>query len=114
MIGAGGGAGAGGLGGFWMLCLGTLIFGAYNGFGQYYRFAAADASPMDFKSKAISLVLAGGLVGGIVGPEVSKHTVDMLATRYLGAYLSLMVFLVLVLAVLQLLRIPPLTAAEPR
>ncbi len=102
------------LGNFWLLCIGTCVFGAYNGIAQYYRFAAADAAPMDFKSKAISLVLAGGLVGGLVGPEVSKHTVDMLATRYLGAYLSLMVFLVLVLAVLQLLRIPPLTAAEQR
>ncbi len=101
-------------GNFWLLCFGTLVFGAYNGMAQYYRFAAADAAPPDFKSKAISLVLAGGLVGGLVGPEVSKHTVDMLATRYLGAYLSLMVFLVLVLAVLQLLRIPPLSAAEQR
>ncbi len=101
-------------GNFWLLCFGTLVFGAYNGMAQYYRFAAADAAPADFKSKAISLVLAGGLVGGLVGPEVSKHTVDMLSTRYLGAYMSLMVFLVLVLAVLQLLRIPPLTAAEQR
>ena len=102
------------LGDFWLLCLGTLVFGAYNGFAQYYRFAAADAAPGDFKSKAISLVLAGGLVGGIIGPEVSKLTVDMFSTRFLGAYLFLMVFLVIVLAVVQLLNIPPLTAAEQR
>lgn len=101
-------------GNFWLLCLGTLVFGAYNGFAQYYRFAAADASPLDFKSKAISLVLAGGLVGGIVGPEVSKLTVDALTTQYLGAYLSLMVFLVMAFAVVLLLRIPPPTEAEQR
>lgn len=100
------------LGDFWLLCLGTLVFGAYNGFAQYYRFAAADAAPMDFKSKAISLVLAGGLVGGFIGPEMSKLTVDSLSTRYLGAYLSLMVFLVIVLAVVQLLNIPPPSEAE--
>ena len=99
-------------GNFWLLCLGTLVFGVYNGSSQYYRFAAADAAPADFKSKAISLVLAGGLVGGIVGPEVSKLTVDMLATRYLGAYLALMVFLVMVLAVVQLLDIPPPSKRE--
>jgi len=99
---------------FWLLCLGTLVFGAYNGFAQYYRFAAADASPLDFKSKAISLVLAGGLVGGIVGPEVSKLTVDAMATKYLGAYLSLMVFLVIAFAVVLLLKIPPPTQAEQR
>jgi len=101
-------------GNFWLLCLGTLVFGAYNGFAQYYRFAAADASPINFKSKAISLVLAGGLVGGIVGPEVSKLTVDALTTKYLGAYLSLMVFLVMAFAVVLLLRIPPPTEAEQR
>ena len=88
---------------FWLFCLGTLVFGVYNAVAQYYRFAAADAASVDFKAKAISLVLAGGLVGGIVGPEVSKHTVDLLDTRYLGAYLSLIAFLVLVVGVVQLL-----------
>ena len=45
------------------------MFGVYNAFGQYYRFAAADAATHDFKAKAISYVLAGGLVGGIIGPS---------------------------------------------
>ncbi|HET7197088.1 MAG TPA: MFS transporter, partial [Burkholderiales bacterium] len=48
---------------FWLLCLGTLVWGVYNAYGQYYRFAAADASEPEFRSTAISLVLAGGLVG---------------------------------------------------
>jgi MFS family permease len=91
---------------FWLFCLGTTVFGVYNAVGQYYRFAAADAASAEFRPKAISLVLAGGLVGGIVGPEVSKHTVDLLDTRYLGAYLSLIGFLLLVIGVLQLLAIP--------
>ena len=114
MIGVAVCAGAVVLGDFWMLCLGTLILGAYNGFAQYYRFAAAEAAPSDFKSRAISLVLAGGLVGGIIGPETSKLTVDLLATKYLGAYLSLMLFLVIALAVVQMLRIAPPTEAEHR
>jgi predicted MFS family arabinose efflux permease len=91
---------------FWLFCLGTTVFGVYNAVGQYYRFAAADAAPSEFRAKAISLVLAGGLVGGIVGPEVSKHTIDLLETRYLGSYLSLIGFLVIAIGVLQLLRIP--------
>ena len=91
---------------FWLFCLGTMVFGVYNAGGQYYRFAAADSASAEYKPRAISLVLAGGLVGGIVGPEVSKHTVDLLSTKYLGAYLSLIGFLVLVVCVLQLLRIP--------
>jgi MFS family permease len=99
-------------GSFWLLCLGTLVFGVYNGAAQYYRFAAADAAPPDYKSKAISLVLAGGLVGGLVGPEVSKHTVDLFSTRFLGAYLSLILFLFLVIATLRTLSIPPPGAEE--
>jgi MFS family permease len=103
-------------GSFWMLCLGTTVFGVYNAFAQYYRFAAADSAPADFKAKAISLVLAGGLVGGIIGPETSKHTVDLLPTLYLGGYLALLGFLALVIALLQLLEIPPVresASAEP-
>ena len=59
------------IGSFPLLCAGTMLLGIYNAFGQYYRFAAADAAPLDFKAKAISYVMAGGLVGGIVGPEIS-------------------------------------------
>jgi len=99
------------LGNFWLFCFGTMVFGVYNAVAQYYRFAAADAASADFKAKAISLVLAGGLVGGIVGPETSKLTVDLLATRYLGAYLSLIGFLVLVVLVVQWLDIPVQAAA---
>jgi MFS family permease len=97
---------------FWLFSLGTTIFGVYNAFGQYYRFAAADAAPADYKSKAISLVLAGGLVGGIVGPTTSQWTKDILPTAYLGAYIALLLFLFVVLAVLRLLDIPPPTEAE--
>ncbi|MGB7543875.1 MAG: MFS transporter, partial [Burkholderiales bacterium] len=100
------------LGNFWLLCFGTMVFGVYNAVAQYYRFAAADAVRADFKAKAISLVLAGGLVGGIIGPEASKFTVDLLSTRYLGSYLSLIGFLVVVLFVVQLLDLPVPTAAE--
>jgi MFS family permease len=91
---------------FWLLCAGTLVFGAYNAFGQYYRFAAADASPTNFKAKAISYVLAGGLVGGLLGPLLSRATVDLFSTRFMGAYAALVVFMVLVLLAAQLLDIP--------
>jgi MFS family permease len=97
---------------FWLFVAGTTVFGVYNAFGQYYRFAAADAATHDFKAKAISYVLAGGLVGGIVGPTVSKWTKDALPTAFLGAYLTLIVFLLVVLAVIRLLDMPPPTAAE--
>src|SRR5262245_5730582 len=62
---------------FWLFCLGATVFGVYNAFGQYYRFAAADAATPDFKAKAISYVMAGGLLGGIIGPATSRVTVDL-------------------------------------
>ena len=91
---------------FWMLCLGTLVWGVYNAYGQYYRFAAADASGPDFKATAISLVLAGGLVGGLLGPTTSRITVDLIGPKFMGAYLALTLFALATMAILNFLRIP--------
>jgi MFS family permease len=100
------------VGSFALLSLGTVVFGAYNGFAQQYRFAAADASPPEFKAQAISYVLAGGLVGGLIGPALSTLTIDLLSTRYLGAYLVLIIFIVLAILLVQLLDIPRETLHE--
>jgi MFS family permease len=95
---------------FWLLCFAALVFGVYNAYGQYYRFAAADAAGPDFKGTAISLVLAGGLVGGIVGPTASRYTVGLLEPRFLGAYLALIGFAVATMVLLRFIDIPPLPA----
>lgn len=91
---------------FWLLCFGTLILGMYGAFGLYYRFAAADSATGEFKAKAISLVLAGGLVGGLVGPALSKWTRDLAQPEFLASYASLMVFSLITMAVLSRLQIP--------
>ena len=98
---------------FWLLCLGMLVFGAYFAAGQYYRFAAADSVPADFKSTAISLVLAGGIVGGFMGPEMSKLTLDLVAGYpYAGAYYSLIGLALAAILVLRWLEIPALPEAD--
>jgi MFS family permease len=97
---------------FWLFCIGTVIIGMYNAFGQYYRFAATEAAPDGFQSKAISLVLAGGLVGGVLGPESSKLTKDLLGVPFMGAYASLIVFSLAALALASLIDIPRLPQAE--
>jgi MFS family permease len=97
---------------FWLLCFGTLVWGVYNAYGQYYRFAAADMAHADYKATAISLVLAGGLVGGIIGPNLSRYTIDMLGPKFMGAYLALIVFAVAAGILLRFVRIPNPTAAE--
>src|SRR3954467_3616018 len=85
---------------FWLLCFGTLIWGVYNAYGQYYRFAAADVATADFRPTAISLVLAGGLVGGILGPSTSRLTVDLLGPKFMGAYLVLVAFALVTMVLL--------------
>ena len=100
---------------FWLLCFGVLVLGAYFAAGQYYRFAAADSAPADFKAQAISLVLAGGIVGGFLGPETSKITKDLVdGHAFAGAYFSLVSFAVLSILTLRWLDIPLLTEAELR
>jgi MFS family permease len=97
---------------FWLLCLGTLVWGTYNAFGQYYRFVAAEVAAPDFRATAVSLVLAGGLVGGILGPTTSRFTVDLIGPKFTGAYLALVVFILVTMAILSRIRIPDLSAAE--
>ncbi|MBL8516071.1 MAG: MFS transporter [Betaproteobacteria bacterium] len=94
-----------------LLCLGTFVLGIYGAFGQFYRFAAADAAPSDFKAKAISLVVAGGLVGGLIGPALSKWTRTLHEVEFLASYASLMAFCVLTMLLISALRIPKPVAA---
>jgi MFS family permease len=105
-------AGAAWQGSFWLLCFGALVFGTFNAFGQYYRFVAAEVASPDFRPTAVSLVLAGGLVGGILGPTTSRITVDLIGPRFTGAYLALIVFVLVTMAILSRIRIPDLSAAE--
>lgn len=98
---------------FWLMCAGTFVLGGYFAAGQYYRFAAADAAPPDFKSKAISLVLAGGIIGGFLGPETSKLTKDLVTGHtYVGPYFTLIGFALLAIVVQRWLDIPPLSEVE--
>ena len=97
---------------FWLLCFGALVFGTFNSFGQYYRFVAAEVAPMEFRATAVSLVLAGGLVGGILGPSLSRVTIDLLETKFTGAYLALIAFVLITIAILSRIRVPNLSAAE--
>jgi MFS family permease len=101
---------------FFGFCAGSLLFGAYNAFGGYYRFAAAEAAEPGQQARAISQVLVGGLVGGILGPYTSLHTKGIFSTAYLGSYLSLFGFFALVLACLPFVvvpRAPSAASAEP-
>jgi MFS family permease len=104
-----------------LLCFATFICGIYNAFGASLRFAAADVADAykpSFRARAISLVLAGGIIGGIIGPETAKWSRTALSTPFAGTYLTLVGFAMVSLILAQFLRLPvlaiPASAAPPR
>ena len=97
------------LGSFALLVTATVVAGYYSANGQLYRFAAAELAAPSQRDKAVSLVLAGGLIGAIVGPNLANHTRDVLGAPFLGAYLALAAVALLSMAVMAGIRFP----AEP-
>ena len=74
---------------FWLLVVATLVAGYYNANAQLYRFAAAELALPAFREKAISLVMAGGLIGAVAGPNLASATRSLTAVPFAGAYLAL-------------------------
>lgn len=100
-------------GSFWLLCAGSALVGAYNAFGQQYRFAAAEAVPAAGRARAISWVLAGGLVGAFLGPESSKLTKDILPVMFVGPYLMMAAFALLAFVVQAVATLAPPASEGP-
>lgn len=76
-------------GNFWLFCVGMVLFGGGGAFTQQYRFAAADQGTDDFKPKAISWVLAGGLFAAIIGPQTAINFRNLFApVEFAGAYFA--------------------------
>ncbi|WP_380052532.1 MFS transporter [Falsihalocynthiibacter sp. SS001] len=78
-------------GSFALLLLGSLITGVYMSSQGFFRFAAVDTAPEHFRAKAISWVMAGGLISAFIGPQLGKMTVDSTAIPFMGVYLSVVV-----------------------
>ena len=93
--------------------VGLFIFGLYGGAAQQYRFAVTDAAPEAFKAKAISLVLAAGVVGAFVGPETAELTKDLLEpAEFTGTFIALAVFTLATGIIVMGINIPRLTKEE--
>jgi MFS family permease len=94
------------IGSLLLLSLGTLLVGGYQSFAQFYRFAASEVATVSFRPRAISLVLAGGVVAALLGPWLGRIGGPMLAPAYLGSFLLLAAVSALAACVLLGLRIP--------
>jgi MFS family permease len=93
---------------FWLLVAATMVAGYYNANGSLYRFASVELVEPAFKERAISWVLAGGILGAVVGPNLANWTRNALSQPFAGAYLALIVVALISLGVMSLIHFPPL------
>jgi len=91
---------------FWLLCTATLVAGYYNANAGLYRFAAAELAAPSWREKAVSLVMAGGLIGAVLGPNLAQHTRALMSVPFAGAYVALAAVALLSMAVLSFIDFP--------
>ncbi len=97
---------------FWLFVIANMLMGCYQGFAQYYRFAAADVASDAFKSRAISWVIAGGIVAAVAGPNIARATQNFGAWPYLTSYLALFALSLIALLLVTRLNLPPVIKLE--
>ncbi len=98
---------------FWLLVASTLVAGYYSANGQLYRFAAAELAAPGGRDKAVSWVMAGGLLGAIVGPNLAKYSRNWVEVPFVGAYLALGVVALLAAVAVVAMRFPQAAAPSP-
>ena len=101
---------------FWLFLVGSYLTGTYMSAQGFYRFAATDTASDAFKPKAISYVMAGGLISALIGPQLVKVTDDLTAVPFVGTYLVGMAINLVGMSLFFLLDLPkpaPRTAQTP-
>lgn len=91
---------------FWLFVLAGLFTGIYQSSQGFFRFAATDTADDAFRPKAISWVMAGGLVSAILGPQLVKVTTDAMVIPFLGTYLTVIVINIVGSSLFLFLKIP--------
>ncbi len=100
---------------FVLFCFGVMLIGAYNAFNYYFRFTAAEVAPDAFRSRAISLVLAGGVVSALAGPEIAKRATGLFPDHaYAGPFLAIAGLAAAIFVVAAFIRVPRPPAMDLR
>jgi MFS family permease len=100
-------------GSFWTFCAATFLLGGFNSVGMFYRFAAAEAADAGYRAKAISLVIGGGVLAAIIGPELAVWSKDMFAPiEFAGTYVVVIALPVLLMLTLAFIQFPEASAAQ--
>ena len=92
---------------FVLLVVATVVAGYYSANGQLYRCAAAELADVSFREKAVSWVMAGGLIGAIVGPNLASKSKGWFETPFMGAYVALTAVAVLGMVLMHFVKFPP-------
>jgi MFS family permease len=99
---------------FVLYCAATAVIGIYNAVGLQYRFAAAEVAAPHDRARAISLVLAGGIAGGFLGPAITRWGRDLFPAPFLGSFMLLAAVALVALAVQSQVHVPKPSAAEQK
>ena len=98
---------------FWWFCIGGLLFGLFAGFAHYYRLAVADVASKEFKGRAISFVIAGGVLAAFLGPELARQGQFLFqSVEFMGSYVFLTLLSVISGLVVLGIDIPNLSKEE--
>lgn len=100
-------------GDFLILLIGSYLSGVYMSAQGFYRFAAADTASESFRPKAISYVMAGGLLSAILGPQLNKLVAEAYVIPFLGSYLAIIALNLIGMVVFLFLDLPKGTRKEP-
>jgi len=98
---------------FPLFLAGSFLTGIYMSANGFYRFAAADTASAGFRPKAISYVMAGGLLSAVVGPQLVKLTTEAMVVPFLGTYLAVIALNLCGVFLFALLDIPKPPAPTP-
>ncbi|GLQ82948.1 MFS transporter [Mesorhizobium huakuii] len=100
-------------GSFWLFAFALLVIGIGGAFVQQFRFAAADNAPPQFKARAISFVLAGGIITAILGPQIVIFTRELFApVMFAGSFASILPLAAVGAIILSFLRLPAKAASK--
>ena len=98
---------------FIFFCMSIFLLGILSGFSQLYRFAAADVASPEYRAKAISWVMFGGIIAGFIGPTIAVKAKDLITDApFAGSYLFVIMFHLVIVSILFMIRLPQPSVEE--
>ena len=100
---------------FPLFCLSIFCLGVLNGFAQLYRFTAVEVSSIEFRTKAVSYVMLGGIAAGFIGPAIAAEGKDYFENaQFAGSYLSIILLYFFIVIILMRIRLPQPSVVEQK